>query len=195
MPDMLRVELVIGTTGVGGEAALGEMPASVSGRYCYVGIGSCRALLPAMRLFEVQIRHHVRGGHGEVSHIQVEHGVDGGKQMVFIHGVAPSFGKVKDGSQNHQQADERSERNVVQRSQADDGDQAFGVGETVQNDENHKSGDDCGHLPPGVAMAASLAERFFFGGSSVTSVATAKSTPAAIKAVTEFLSACMSPSR
>lgn len=40
---MLRVELGIGATGVGGEAASGELPALVSGVRYFVGFGSGRA--------------------------------------------------------------------------------------------------------------------------------------------------------
>jgi hypothetical protein len=51
----------------------------------------------------------MRIGYGQVSHIQIKHGVDGSQQVIFIHGVAPSFGKVKDGSQDQQQAEKRRE--------------------------------------------------------------------------------------
>jgi hypothetical protein len=62
-----------------------------------------------MRSVEIQIGHHVRSGYGQVSHIQIQHGVDGDQQVIFIHGVAPLFGKVKDGSQDQQQAEKRRE--------------------------------------------------------------------------------------
>lgn len=48
--------------------------------------------MPVMRSVEVQVRHHVCGGHGHVGNVQVKHGVDGDQQVVIIaHGKFPSF--------------------------------------------------------------------------------------------------------
>lgn len=54
------------------------------------------------RLVEIHIRNHVGGSHGHIGNVQVQHRVNGGQQVVFVHGNAPSVGKVKDGSQHDQ---------------------------------------------------------------------------------------------